>query len=66
MSRLAATHKFYALAMASALFVALSATELCWPVEAAARVRPHYGGEVRIETAESDAPDFVKLLVTIH
>jgi ABC-type transport system substrate-binding protein len=31
---------------------------------AVARVRPHYGGEVRIETAEPEAPDFVKLLVT--
>lgn len=28
------------------------------------RVRPHYGGEVRIESSGAEAPDFVKLLVT--
>jgi ABC-type transport system substrate-binding protein len=32
--------------------------------EAHARVRPHYGGEVRVETSEAEAPDFIKLLVT--
>jgi ABC-type transport system substrate-binding protein len=27
-------------------------------------MRPHYGGELRIETSGAEAPDFVKLLVT--
>jgi ABC-type transport system substrate-binding protein len=31
---------------------------------ALARVRPHYGGEIHIETSEAEAPDFIKLLVT--
>jgi ABC-type transport system substrate-binding protein len=34
------------------------------PSAAMGRVRPHYGGEVRIETSGAEAPDFVKLLVT--
>lgn len=35
----------------------------CSP-HAEARTRPHYGGELRIETHQAESPDFVKLLVT--
>jgi len=45
------------------LFATLMGAALLTPSLALARVRPHYGGELRIETSETDAPDFVKLLV---
>jgi ABC-type transport system substrate-binding protein len=37
---------------------------LLLPHAALGRVRPHFGGELRIETSGAEAPDFVKLLVT--
>jgi ABC-type transport system substrate-binding protein len=37
---------------------------LLLPSAVLGRVRPHYGGELRIETSGTEAPDFVKLLVT--
>lgn len=37
---------------------------LGWSLRAEARARPHYGGELRIETSGAEAPDFVKLLIT--
>jgi ABC-type transport system substrate-binding protein len=32
-------------------------------IQAEARVRPHYGGEVRVESSGAEPPDFVKMLV---
>jgi ABC-type transport system substrate-binding protein len=37
---------------------------LLLPSAGLGRVRPHYGGELRVETSGAEAPDFVKLLVT--
>lgn len=56
MSRLAAISKLGTVTALAGL-VLLQGTAL-------GRVRPHYGGEVRIESSGSEAPDFVKLLVT--
>jgi ABC-type transport system substrate-binding protein len=44
------------------LIVGTTLVALCGGAQA--RVRPHYGGEVRVETSEAEAPDFIKLLVT--
>jgi len=61
MSRSAAPGRLRALMITAALAA-------FWPLlgadAAMARLRPHYGGEVRVETAAAEAPDFVKLLVT--
>ena len=57
MSRSAALSSLGAMALAALAFCVCGAA-------AQARVRPHYGGELRMETSEDEAPDFIKLLVT--
>jgi ABC-type transport system substrate-binding protein len=55
---LAALSSLRAQAVSAALWLFFSS------VQADARLRPSYGGEVRIESSEAEPPDFVKLLVT--
>jgi peptide/nickel transport system substrate-binding protein len=60
MSRLAATSRLCWLTIAAVVAVNCPA----WlGIRAEARVRPHYGGEVRVESSEAEAPEFVKLLI---
>jgi peptide/nickel transport system substrate-binding protein len=64
MSRLHVTSELRELTVPVALTMFMTLTLLFPLCRSEARTRPHYGGEIRLETSDAEAPDFVKLLIT--